>query len=674
MSLPSADAWRTFAEGGPVPEGLPSELAESWERCRAAGADVEHAIAPQVPDEDLQARLEATGPLLAATSPALDALSPSLQGSRVIVAVADPQGCVLKTWGSVFPDAPGLLPHLRPGVLLREGLTGTTAFSLSVASGHAATCEGREHYCVELHGLAEAALPVRDESAEAMGVLLLFGEAERDSAGGLLVLGRSCLRQAALERRADLLRRFREKQGRILATLMSTSASAVMLVGPRGYLRSLSPAALRILNVDLTQDLNRPIDQLARFDPPILSTLCSGHELLGVSVEVHSSTRSIRVTVDAAPLVEASGELLGTMLTFEERNPIRTRRRRESGQTARYTFQDIAGESDAMLRCEEMAKIAARSSVSVLLEGSSGTGKELFAQAIHNESVRSDGPFVSVNCAAIPAELIESELFGYEEGAFTGARRGGMIGKFEAASGGTIFLDEIGDMPLPVQAECLRVLENRSIVRVGQHDEIPVDIRVIAATNKKLADEVETGRFREDLYYRLGVFRISWPSLQERASEIPHLVEEFIERYNSENSRSVKGTAEGVMERFLAYEWPGNVRELKNAIEHAVMVDGDGWIGADDLPEELAQQLMSQETTLDASDPLLDQKKGIEKLRRDVEQGARDLYLRALRETDGNVQQAARVLGVSRATFYRKLRRFGIARADILRYLSESGK
>ena len=548
------------------------------------------------------------------------------------------------------------------------------AFSLSTATGRAATCESREHYCAQLHGLVEAALPVRDESAEAIGVLLLFGAAGRDSAQGLLLLGRSCLRQAALERQADLLRRFREEQGRILATLMSTSASAVILVGPRGYLRSVSPAALRMLNADMTQDLNRPIDQLARFDPPILSTLCSGRELLGVSVDVHSSMRSIRVTVDATPLVEASGEVLGTMLTLEERNPIRVRRRRESGQTARFTFQDIAGSSDAMLRCRDLAKIAARASVSVLLEGSSGTGKELFAQAIHNESARSDGPFVSVNCAAIPAELIESELFGYEEGAFTGARRGGMIGKFEAASGGTIFLDEIGDMPLPVQAECLRVLENRTIVRVGQHDDIPVDIRVIAATNKKLVDEVETGRFREDLYYRLGVFRISLPSLQERASEIPQLAEEFIERYNSENSRSVKGMAEGVMERFLAYEWPGNVRELKNAIEHAVMVDGDGWIGVDDLPEELAGQLMSQETTLDASDPLLDQKKGIEKLRRDVEQGARDLYLRALRETGGNAQRAARVLGVSRATFYRKLKRFGITRDDILRHISESEK
>ena len=665
MSDAAKSAWDAFMDGNGEPEGVRDDILEAWERCKSAGVDPGVATLPQVSADDLKRRRTETQGLLDAVSPGLEALVKHLKDSRVLACLLDNQGCLLRAFGQPGPDIEIVTQHFLPGLLLREVLCGCTAFSMAAASGRLASCVGPEHYCVQFHEIAEVALPVRDESANPLGTLLLVGRAGQISVATLSLLGRSCLRLAKAQQQTRHLHDYAQVHAHILAGMMSTASNPVVLVGPKGYLRSISPAGIRMLQFDLSQDLNRPLDQVARFEPPILGSLCTGRELHGVPVEVHAPARSFTVRVDAFPLRDTAGGLLGTMLTFREDRPIGRQRRREGGQTARYTFQDLIGKSEHIARAKQMAGIAARTSVSVLLEGPSGTGKEMFAQAVHNGSDRRNGPFVSVNCAAIPAELIESELFGYEEGAFTGARRGGMIGKFEAASGGTIFLDEIGDMPLAVQAECLRVLENRSIVRVGQHDEIAVDIRVIAATNKRLVEEIEAGRFREDLYYRLGVFRITLRRLQESVSDIPTLVEDFIERYNHEMSRSVAGLGEGVLERFMSYEWPGNIRELKNAIEHAVTVDSDSVIGLDDLPDELRESLLLQSNVVDASDPLVDQKKGMERLERDLAEGARDLYLGALRQTGGNVKRAAAVVGVSRATFYRKMAGLGITRKDL---------
>ena len=678
MTQATLETWKAYVEGGELPEGLREEVAQSWERCRNAGVDPQSPTLPQLPKADLEKRLGRSAELLGFLAPPLDALAKHLRDSGILIFLSDLGGCVLKVWGEAGGQDSELAAHLVPGLVLREVLCGSMASSLSRASNRAAVCEGREHYCAPLHDLVEAALPVRGESADRVGTLLLWGKAGTDSAASLLVLGRACLRQATLERTGRKLRETvwlnaLQRHSYVLNRLMSTSSQPLLLVGPKGYLRAVSPAAVRLLQADLAQDLNRPLDQIARFDPPLLPFLKGGKDVREAAVDVHTATRSFRVTADAFSVRDSSSAFLGTMLQLTERAPIKTRRR-EAGWSARYTFQDILGDSESIRKCVEMGRIAAKTNVSVLVEGPSGTGKELFAQAIHNESDRHDGPFVSINCAAIPEELIESELFGYEEGAFTGARKGGMTGKFEAASGGTIFLDEIGDMPLSVQAECLRVLENRAVTRVGRHEEIPVDIRVIAATNKRLLDEVEAGRFREDLYYRLSVFRISLSGLRECASDIPGMVEHFLERYNHEMSRSVKGLADGVLDRFMTYEWPGNVRELKNALEHAVMVDRDGVLGFEDLPEELRDELLSQsaESVVDSTDPLLDHKKGIEKLRRDLEEEAKDLYVQALKETGGDVKKAAKSLSVSRATFYRNMKRFALSRAAVLRMLAET--
>jgi len=280
----------------------------------------------------------------------------------------------------------------------------------------------------------------------------------------------------------------------------------------------------------------------------------------------------------------------------------------------------------------------------------------VFAQAIHNASAFNEGPFLGVNCAAIPRDLIESELFGYVEGAFTGASKKGRLGKFELASGGTIFLDEIGDIPPEVQAKLLRVLQEKAIVRVGGDRTIPINCRLIAATNRNLNLAVAEQRFRRDLLYRLNVITIELPPLRERRGDIPLFVDRFMQAFSERNNKVVDGVAEGVMERLVNYEWPGNVRELENAIEHVVAMVKGRRIGWEDLPSHL--QIHPDEGMAIAEEDL----PTFERANREYEVAMRQLFIEALRAEKGDILGAAQLLGMSRATLYRRLKKFGLQR------------
>jgi transcriptional regulator with PAS, ATPase and Fis domain len=251
-----------------------------------------------------------------------------------------------------------------------------------------------------------------------------------------------------------------------------------------------------------------------------------------------------------------------------------------------FHLQKIIGDSRVILKAKNIAKKAARTPSTVLITGDSGTGKELFAQAIHDMSIYSEGPLISVNCSAIPEGLLESELFGYEEGAFTDARKGGKMGKFELANKGTIFLDEIGDMPHFMQAKILRVLQDRTIEPVGGTRKRKVNVRIIAATNQNLEKMIEQGTFREDLYYRLNIIRLELPSLKERVEDIPKLMERFIEKYCNEFGFDQKVVSDSAMTLFMHYKWPGNVREVINVAEVLVSMTDENIITPEDLPKK----------------------------------------------------------------------------------------
>jgi DNA-binding NtrC family response regulator len=309
-----------------------------------------------------------------------------------------------------------------------------------------------------------------------------------------------------------------------------------------------------------------------------------------------------------------------------------------------YRFRDLVTKSHAMQEVFELARTAARSQSTILVLGESGTGKELLARAIHAESPRSHGPFVAVSCAALTETLLESELFGYEKGAFTGAasqRRG----KFELAHGGTLFLDEIGDVNTKLQMDLLRVLEERRFYRVGGNQAIDVDVRIIAASNRDLKKAVADGRFREDLFYRLNVIPVTLPPLRERKEDIPLLVQHFIERLDAETGRKVDGLSAEAMDALAEHDWPGNVRELRNVLERALVVAPGNVIEKKDLGLGLG---VPGPTPQGASGD------------RSLEDLERTHIAATLRKSHGNVSQAARVLGIDRVTLYNKMRKYGL--------------
>ncbi len=332
-----------------------------------------------------------------------------------------------------------------------------------------------------------------------------------------------------------------------------------------------------------------------------------------------------------------------------------------------YGFENLIGSSDAMRRVFGTIQKVAETDLTVLVLGRSGTGKELVAQAIHDRSSRKGRPFVVVNCAAISRELVESELFGHEKGAFTGADRR-RTGRFEAADGGTVLLDEIGDMPLETQAKVLRVLQERAFERVGGNESIEVDVRVVAATHRDLRAEVQKGRFREDLYYRLKVVEIELPPLGERTEDIPALCEHFLKQLSERLGRDRKRLSPAAAARLLRYPWPGNVRELRNAIERAAVLSTGEEIGEIDLEldgsagagtaagEQYATPTASAETGGDRT--FAEAKRSL------VERFEREFILTALRQNSGNVSRTAQAIGMVRQNLQQKIQQLGLRSAD----------
>lgn len=312
----------------------------------------------------------------------------------------------------------------------------------------------------------------------------------------------------------------------------------------------------------------------------------------------------------------------------------------------RWQLADIVGGSEAILELNEKIYKVASGDASVLIRGESGTGKELYAHALHRLSERSQGPFIKLNCAAIPEHLLEAELFGYEEGAFTGARKGGKPGKFQLAHGGTLFLDEIGDMPLSMQVKLLRVLQDREVEAVGATRLVSVDVRVIAATHRPLESLVQRGEFREDLFYRINVVPLAIPPLRERREDIPLLVRHILSRLSERNGRHCPALSEAAMACLYQHSWPGNIRELENVLEAAFYLGGSH-LDAEDLPEPLRNiQGAAPVQATSLKDSLM--------------QAERNALKIALAESGGSRIHAARILGISKSSFYQKLARHGL--------------
>ncbi len=369
-------------------------------------------------------------------------------------------------------------------------------------------------------------------------------------------------------------------------------------------------------------------------------------------VFVKCGSKRLHLLATARIIKGEGGASLGVVASFRDFSETQKIAYEYISSQREITFEDIIGESKLLLDVKSQARKVAASNSTVLILGETGTGKEIFARAIHAASPFADKPFVALNCGAIPESLLESELFGYDEGAFTGAKRGGKPGKFELANGGTIFLDEIGNMSLYLQAKLLRVLQEKQIERVGGTQLIPVEVRIIAATNHDLLSMVEKGLFREDLYYRVSVIPIVLPPLREREGDILLLLDHYIKRFSGLLNKDIKGLSGEALQSCLNYNWPGNIRELINVVEYAVNLEEDDYITPDSLPRRMRDKNMQNGKKFSTGADIVP-----------LDTLEREAVLNSLNKygwTDEGKRRAAEALGISRATIYRKIEKYGL--------------
>ncbi len=443
--------------------------------------------------------------------------------------------------------------------------------------------------------------------------------------------------------------------GKHLETIINNVREGIIAVHQDGCISYMNAPAEKMLKVKSAEISGRPLKECFP-SSLLLDVLQTGKKSFARKVTHRLKKGTVSVVSSAFP-IKINDEILGAVESFNLMDEVQKLAFHLTASQHISSFDDIIGKSQALLNIKEKALRVASGSSTVLITGESGTGKELFARAIHHSSPRIDKPFVSINCSAIPDSLLESELFGYEEGAFTGAKHGGKPGKFELADGGSIFLDEIGEMPLYLQTKLLRVLQERKIERLGGLKSTPVDVRVIAATNKDLSEAITKGEFRPDLFYRLSVIPLGLPPLREISEDIPSLMDFFLDKYNNILGKSFAGFDPEAENLLLTYNWPGNVRELENAIEYACNLETSSRITVGSFPEKLRGRQQQLPTFMDSGADLK------EKLEMSLQETERLVLLEGLERFGFSVkgkEELAEHLGIGRATLYRKLKQLQI--------------
>ena len=442
-----------------------------------------------------------------------------------------------------------------------------------------------------------------------------------------------------------------EMNGRL--SLMANQFSAVInsiveglvAIDQAGYITHINKSAEKLLSISTQQACGQHINDIfPEFSVP--KVLNFGQQYAEQEIKYKNKEEICQFISTITP-IKKDQEIIGLVISFRSIREMRKLAGRLIREDRKYSLNGILGTSKTMTMLKQKMQLVAATDSTILITGESGTGKELFARAIHEESHRKNGPFIAINCGAIPETLLESELFGYEEGAFTGASRGGKPGKFELADGGTIFLDEIGDMPMHLQVKLLRVLQEVKIERIGGVKPVWIDVRIIAATNRNLEEMIDEKLFRSDLFYRLSVIPFYVPPLRERKEDLMLLLHHFLDKYNLILGKQITGFTQEVQRKMLAYPWLGNVRELENAVEYAVNIATNNVIDSTFLSSRV-NDYFEHNASLATGD--------VQPTLAELEKNAIEAALKRFGRTGQAKEKAADSLGMSRSTFYRKIK------------------
>ena len=638
-------AWERFLAGDSS-LSVPSALIASWQRSLQSGVNPSANLAPfAVHGDAVEALRWRHRELLAASDRLFAATADLFADSHSILLLTNQDGVILKAAGDLRTLTAGEKIHLTIGGDWREGMAGTNGIGTALATGEPTYIHGSEHFCEGIKSWSCAAAPICEPGTGAIiGVLDISGPPSTYQINNL-TLAITAARQIEMV----LAEQSARQQMRLLAfclqRLSSSDAAGMIAIDRRGRLVHTTgrvPLPVGIGERFPGMDENSAVEDWARhlpqglraewFNPVVVEGSTIG-AMLVVPV-MRSRPAANRIAERSGAVGNAVGSGVGSGVASEAGS---------EADPQRNCFAQILGQSATMLAAVNRGRQLARRRVPVLIEGETGVGKELFARAIHGEE-HGGGAFVAYNCGAASKELIGSELFGHVRGAFTGATAEGRPGRFELAHGGTLCLDEIGELPLELQPVLLRALEEGVVYRLGDTQPRRVDVRLLAMTNRNLHDEVKSGRFRGDLYYRISVTRIRIPPLRERDIDIDLLVEHFNRRLSQRHAVPLRRLNPEVMAVLRAYSWPGNVREMRNIIENLLLTSREEEVALDELPAEL----LDETGTIGAAEPVLLQSTSLEETERVA-------IARAVHGAHGNLAQAARSLGVSRSTLYRKL-------------------
>ena len=631
----------------PDPETLQREIQASHERCRQQGVnpnETRNLLQNRLKPEELAFRLAQNREFLEIATAQIEELYQFVCGAGFAVNIADNEGYILHIIGDLPVLEELAAGNCCPGYRWTERDVGTSVISLALAREIPVQINDEEHFCRRGHGHTCSASPVFDPDHQLVGVIAMSGDAAKvhpHTLGMVITAARAIENQLRIQKTSKELK----LHNNYMRAIVDSIDSGVMTIDKKGAINNINNQGRRILQWGESL-VGHPLSEVLGEQINIHKLMRAGFEFIDREVFIRAPRRSIHLICTAKPIRDAAEKIQGIILVFNEIKRIRKLLNEMAGTQARFTFEDIIGVSPAIQETKRMAMIAALSKSSILLLGETGTGKELFAQAIHNHSAQKGHPFLAINCGAIPRELLESELFGYVEGAFTGALKGGRPGKFELADGGTVFLDEIGDMSTDMQVKLLRVLQTGEVCRIGDHKSTTVDVRIVAATNVQLKQEVDRKNFREDLFYRLNVFPITIPPLRKRPEDITLLANYILSRCAQvAGKQGVQFEAEAI-QTLCNYEWTGNVRELENIVERAVnLVEGDV-IGSDLLGIVSAP----------AGKQAVNNRRGL-RLAEMEKQAISDI----LQEMKFNLSRASKSLGISRATLYNKIKKYNLS-------------
>ncbi|WP_278599781.1 sigma-54-dependent Fis family transcriptional regulator [Clostridium tertium] len=594
-------------------------------------------------NEELKKVLEINKELIEISKPYIDMVVESVEDNDFIIILTDNNGCILYIKGAnAIKDELEKL-NLKVGAYMDEKNIGTNAME-----NRCIQITANEHYATIFQSLTCSAAPIHNSKGEIIGTLNLTGKSnmKHPHTLGLVIFGVTAIENELYRIKTNYIL---NQTYNYMKTVIENVDKGIMIIDIHGKIININELGLNILDKRNQNLINEYISHIIPNFQNIVDRISKNNETITKEIKLsHASKYKTEITLKG---IKCNEKIIGIVATLTE---LKEKKKENNFTGAFFTFNDIIGESDAIKNVIINCKIIANSPSTVLIQGESGTGKEVLAQSIHNYSIRKNNKFIAINCGAIPANIIESELFGYEDGTFTGGKKGGKIGKIELANGGTLFLDEIGEMPLDMQVKLLRVLQEGRVTRLGGSREIPVDMRVIAATNKNLKKEIKKGTFREDLYYRLCVIPIKLPPLRERKGDIRKFIEYFFSMKSIKLEKEIPEITKDLFNRLQGYNWPGNIRQLENCIENIVNLNGEL---SDDILEE-SEEKINEILDIDSKNISLDEVKKEECF--NLEEIEKVTIRNAIEYNKYNMTKTARALGISRNTLYLKVKKYKI--------------